>query len=97
MVWFRENLPEDAWRSAVRLVEACDLLISVGTSGVVMPAAGIPDMALAAGATVIHVNLDDVGMDGAEEIMLVGPAGVVLPALLQAAGVAGPLQLDGFA
>ena len=96
VVWFRENLPEDAWRSAVRLVEACDLLISVGTSGVVMPAAGIPDMALAAGATVIHVNLDDVGMDGAEEIMLVGPAGVVLPALLQAAGVAGPLQLDGF-
>jgi NAD-dependent deacetylase len=67
VVWFRENLPE--WRSAVRLVRACDLLISVGTSGVVMPAAGIPDMALAAGATVIHVNLEDVGMDGADEIM----------------------------
>ena len=40
-----------------------------------MPAAGIPDMALAAGTTVIHVNLEDVGMDGADEIMLVGPAG----------------------
>ncbi|MDG9886597.1 NAD-dependent deacylase, partial [Pseudomonas sp. GD04058] len=85
----------EAWR-CLRNQGRFNLLISVGTSGVVMPAAGIPDMALAAGATVIHVNLDDVGMDGAEEIMLVGPAGVVLPALLQAAGVAGPLQLDGF-
>jgi NAD-dependent deacetylase len=88
VVWFRENLPDNAWRSAVRLVRACDLLVSVGTSGVVMPAAGIPDMALAVGATVIHVNLEDVGMDGADEIMLEGPAGVVLPALLQATGVA---------
>lgn len=88
VVWFRENLPDNAWRSAVRLVRACDFLVSVGTSGVVMPAAGIPDMALAVGATVIHVNLEDVGMDGADEIMLEGPAGVVLPALLQATGVA---------
>lgn len=79
----------------MRLARSCDLLISVGTSGVVMPAAAIPDMALAAGATVIHVNLEDVGMDGADEIMLVGPAGVVLPTLLQAAGVAAPPQQDG--
>lgn len=89
MVWFRENLPEDAWRSAVRVVSNCDLLISVGTSGVVMPAAAIPNMALAARATVIHINLEDVGLDGADEIMLIGGAGVVLPALLEAAGISG--------
>ncbi|MCE0962202.1 SIR2 family NAD-dependent protein deacylase [Pseudomonas putida] len=87
IVWFGENLPEDAWRSAARLVKSCDLLLSVGTSGVVMPAVGIPDIALAAKATVIHVNLEDVGLDGAGEIMLIGGAGVVLPELLQAAGV----------
>lgn len=86
VVWFREKLPEDAWRSAVRRVRECDLLISVGTSGVVMPAAGIPEMALAAGAAVIHVNLEEVGLVGADEIMLKGSAGVVLPALLRAAG-----------
>ncbi|MNL06033.1 NAD-dependent protein deacylase [compost metagenome] len=94
MVWFGENLPEDAWRSAVQLVKSCDLLISAGTSGVVMPAAGIPDMALAAGATVIHVNLEDVGSDGADQIMLIGGAGVVLPALLRAVGVGAPAQPD---
>lgn len=94
VVWFGENLPEDAWRSAVQLVKSCDLLISVGTSGVVMPAASIPDMALAAGATVIHVNLEDVGLDGADQIMLIGCAGVVLPALLRAVGVGAPAQPD---
>jgi NAD-dependent deacetylase len=94
VVWFGENLPEDAWRSAVQLVKSCDLLISVGTSGVVMPAAGIPNMALAAGATVIHVNLEDVGLDGADQIMLIGGAGVVLPALLRAVGFGAPAQPD---
>lgn len=87
VVWFKENLPEEAWRSAVRLVRNCDLLISVGTSGVVTPAADIPDMALAVGATVIHVNLEDVGLDRANEIMLLGNAGEVLQALLRSVGV----------
>ncbi|MNG37850.1 hypothetical protein D3C84_1253300 [compost metagenome] len=51
-------------------------------------------MALAAGATVIHVNLEDVGSDGADQIMLIGGAGVVLPALLRAVGVGAPAQPD---
>lgn len=96
VVWFRENLPEVAWRSAVRLVKNCDLLISVGTSGIVMPAADIPNMALAAGATVIHLNLEDVGLDAADEIMLTGAAGVLLPDLLRALGVGAPLPPGGF-
>lgn len=87
VVWFKENLPEGAWRSAVRLVRDCELLISVGTSGVVTPAADIPEMARAAGATVIHVNLEDVGLGEANEIMLLGSAGVVLPTLLQTVGI----------
>lgn len=86
VVWFGENLPEDAWRSAVRLVKSCDLLVSVGTSGVVRPAAGIPGLALAAKATVIHVNLENVGLGGSDEIMLIGAAGLVLPALIEATG-----------
>ena len=94
VVWFGENLPEDAWRSSVQLVKSCDLLISVGTSGVVMPAAGIPNMALAAGATVIHVNLEHVGLEGINQIMLIGSAGEVLPALFRAAGGGAPSRSD---
>ncbi|AVX92148.1 NAD-dependent deacylase [Pseudomonas koreensis] len=97
VVWFGENLPVHAWRSAVRLVTSCDLLVSVGTSGVVMPAAGIPRMALAGGATVIHVNLEEVGFKGADQIMLMGRAGVVLPALLEAAGIEALSQPDDYA
>lgn len=93
-MWFGENLPQNAWRSAVQLVESCDLLISVGTSGVVMPAAGIPDLALSAGAAVIHVNLENVGSDVADQIMLIGRARVVLPALLSALGVEAPSLPD---
>ena len=43
VVWYGEDLPPQAWKTAVHLVKDCDLLISVGTSGIVMPAAGLPD------------------------------------------------------
>lgn len=91
VVWFKEDLPVGAWKAAKRLVEDCDLLISVGTSGVVMPAAGIPEMALAAGATVIHVNLIDVSLGGEHELMLTGSATEVLSILLDSLG---PLDLE---
>ncbi|MFJ3483836.1 SIR2 family NAD-dependent protein deacylase [Pseudomonas sp. NPDC090202] len=81
VVWYEEDLPQQAWRSAVALVKTCDVLISVGTSGKVMPAAGLPDMALACGATVVHVNTQDVSLEGKNEIMLIGKASQILPAL----------------
>ncbi|UUJ39582.1 hypothetical protein L1A22_23170 [Pseudomonas extremaustralis] len=84
MAWFWEGLPANAWRSAVRLERQCDLLISVGTSGGTLPAADIPNIALAACGTVIHVNLEDVGVRGVNETILVGSAGGVFSALLQA-------------
>ena len=60
------------------------MLISVGTSGGTLPAAHIPNIALAACATVIHVNFEDVGLHGVNEIILIGSAGGVFTALLQA-------------
>lgn len=87
VVWFRENLPGNAWLSAMRLVRTCDLLISVGTSGVVRPAADLPETAIRANATVIHVNLEDVSLGDEREIMLIGSAAQVLPELLTRLGV----------
>lgn len=83
VVWYGEHLPPQAWKAAVLLVKDCDLLISVGTSGIVMPAAGLPDLALASGASVIHVNKADVAMGEQKEFMLVGAAAEVLPMLLE--------------
>jgi NAD-dependent deacetylase len=84
VVWFGEDLPYGAWKTAMAEVKSCNVLISVGTSGVVRPAADIPEIAMAAGATVIHVNLSDVALGNPNELMLVGPAAKVLPLLLLA-------------
>ena len=83
VVWYGEDLPHQAWKTAVLLVKDCDLMVSVGTSGTVMPAAGLPDLALASGASVIHVNKVDVAMGDQKELMLIGAAAEVLPMLLE--------------
>lgn len=58
VVWFGESLNTRIFGESEKLVEACDLLLVVGTSGGVYPAAGL--MALAPhGATIIEVNPED--------------------------------------
>lgn len=82
VVWFGEDLPPGAWKTASRAARQCDVMLSVGTSGVVRPAADLPEIALASGAVVIHVNTIDVSMNGSEEIMLIGPSEKILPQLI---------------
>lgn len=81
VVWYGEDLPTAAWRKATRLVKDCEVLISVGTSGRVMPAASIPQLALASRSTVVHVNTHDVSSGADNEIMLIGQATEVLSEL----------------
>ena len=57
VVWFGEALPVDVVQQTQEAIRACDLLLVVGTSGVVQPAAAMADLA-PAGATVIVVNPD---------------------------------------
>jgi len=83
VVWYGEDLPAQAWKTAINLVKDCDLLVSVGTSGIVMPAAGLPDLALASGASVIHVNKVDVAMGEPREFMLMGGGAEVLSMLFE--------------
>lgn len=83
VVWFGEALPEDAFPRAHRAAAAADLFLVVGTSSVVYPAAGLADVALAAGARVVEVNPQPSRAGVARA--LAGPAGEVLPALLRAA------------
>ncbi|MDO9330879.1 MAG: NAD-dependent protein deacylase [Pseudomonas sp.] len=94
VVWYGEDLPAQAWKTAVQLVKDCDLLVSVGTSGIVMPAAGLPDLALASGASVIHVNKVDVAMGEPREFMLMGAAAEVLSMLLERIETGGARKLE---
>jgi NAD-dependent deacetylase len=56
VVWFGERLPPEALHAAMRAAAACDVFLSVGTSGLVEPAASLPYTALERGARVIEVN-----------------------------------------
>jgi NAD-dependent deacetylase len=64
-------------------VRNCDVLISVGTSGVVTPAAAIPEIALSSGAIVVHVNIAYVSLGADKELMVIGKASEAISALLR--------------
>ncbi|ERO60616.1 SIR2 family NAD-dependent protein deacylase [Pseudomonas piscis] len=85
VVWFGEALPEAALKRAFQAARECDLLLSVGTSGLVQPAAQIPQLALQQGACVVHINPQPQPGSVPGEYHLVGKAGQVLPQLLQQA------------
>ncbi|MEO3780160.1 NAD-dependent deacylase [Micromonospora sp. B11E3] len=85
VVWFGEALPEAVFESAVEAASSCDLLLTVGTSGLVYPAAEIPRVAARFGAAVIQVNPQETPLDPVADVNLRGPAARVLPALVEAA------------
>lgn len=82
VVWFGESLPVNALNRAFAAAEECDLLISVGTSGVVYPAAEVPQIAWRAGATVLHINPAPGPLHSERDFALASAAGTALPALL---------------
>ncbi|MGV6953163.1 SIR2 family NAD-dependent protein deacylase [Pseudomonas chlororaphis] len=82
VVWFGEDLPAVAWKRSVLAARDCDVLLSIGTSGVVFPAAEIPIMALHAGAYVVHINPAQVAQPSSRELCLIGRATEHVPALV---------------
>lgn len=83
VVWFGEQLPTVAWDRSVEAVSRADVAIVVGTSAVVYPAAGLPEMALASGIPVIEVNPEETPLSERATISLRENAAVALPSLLQ--------------
>jgi len=60
-------------------------MIVVGTSGVVYPAAGLPEYAIERGVTVIEVNPEPTPYSAHVSYYLAGPSGQVLPQLVERA------------
>ena len=84
VVWFGEALPAAPWDEAFAACRACDAFLTIGTSAVVYPAAGLIEVARAAGAVVIEVNPETTAASSSAAFVLRGPASTVLPALLGA-------------
>jgi len=82
IVWFGERLPEEALPRAFGAVDAADLMLVAGTSGLVYPAAGLIERAVARGAMTIEVNPESTPHSGAVRFALRGAAGMVLPRLI---------------
>ena len=86
VVWFGEVLPERevalAWEAAAR----CAVMLVVGTSGLVQPAAALPRVARDAGAFVVEVNPEPSDVSPFATVVCRGSAGVVLPALVARMG-----------
>ncbi|MDO5623941.1 MAG: NAD-dependent deacylase [Pseudomonadota bacterium] len=85
VVWFGEMLPEAALAAADAAARACDVMLVVGTSGEVYPAAGLAHTARRAGAKVVIVNPHPSALDGQAHTVLRGTAAQVLPVLLAGA------------
>ncbi len=56
IVWFEDPMQVEPLRAAAAAIQSCDLLISIGTSGVVYPAAELPQLAVRGGAICVEIN-----------------------------------------
>ena len=81
IVWFEDSLDHRVVRRARELLEGCDLLVSVGTSGIVYPAADLPRVAMQNGATSVEINLEDTPVSPHYQHRLRGKASEMLASM----------------
>lgn len=80
---FGQSMPERETAEAYKRSAACDLFIVIGSSLVVHPAAQMPVVAKRAGAKLVIVNRDETVCDNLADIVINGPAGQVMAAILE--------------
>ncbi|MCS6907524.1 MAG: NAD-dependent deacylase [Anaerolineales bacterium] len=85
VVWFGENLPPAELEAAFEAARTCELFFSIGTSGVVQPAASLAYLARREGARIVEINAEATPLTPFADFAFQGKAGVILPALVHAA------------
>jgi NAD-dependent deacetylase len=83
VVFFGEQLPQDALMEAQSAAESCDAFLVVGSSLVVHPAAQLPVVAKQNGASLIIVNVDPTPFDGLADVVINEKAAEILPRLVK--------------
>ena len=84
VVWFGELLAQGVLEEAEALAVSCDVMLVIGTSGIVDPAASLPIAARDSGATVVEINTETSELSHAVDVFLKGQAGELVPALVDA-------------
>lgn len=83
ITWFGDSLDTDLFQRAADTIAGCDLFVSVGTSGVVWPAAGLPDVAREGKAQMVEVNPEEGPQSHMFDLVIRGAAGEMLPRLFE--------------
>ncbi len=83
VVWFGESIPEAALEQSLAAASSCDLVLSIGTSSVVYPAAGLIDVARDAGATIVEINPQPTANSSSFDFVLACNAGLIIPKLVE--------------
>ena len=83
VVWFGETLPADALQNAIEAAENCDLFLSIGTSGLVHPAASLPWVALKNGACIVEINPEETPISTIATLSVPVNSGEFLPQLVK--------------
>ncbi len=81
VVWFGEAIPTAAMEAAFRAVDGCEVFLSIGTSALVYPAAGLADAAASRGAIVVEINTNPTPLTASANYPLQGLATFWLPAI----------------
>jgi NAD-dependent deacetylase len=82
IVWFGESLDAAAVGRAQAASTAAEVVLVVGTSSLVYPAAALPHLARAAGAFVVEINPEETPLSRVADVWLRGTAAEVVPALV---------------
>lgn len=86
VVWFGETLPPEALSAAVEAARHCQAFFSIGTSGLVQPAASLAFAARERGAVIVEINAEATPLTPHADFFLQGNSGEILPALIRALG-----------
>ena len=83
VVWFGERLPPEALEAALQAARTCQAFFSIGTSGLVQPAASLAYMARQRGAVVVEVNAEETLLTPSVDYFFQGKSGGILPELVK--------------
>jgi NAD-dependent deacetylase len=83
VVWFGEYLPQDEFKASENASRRSDFFFSLGTSGIVYPAASIPHIAKDSGAFIVEINPETTPLSEIADITILGKSGILLPEIIK--------------
>ncbi len=82
VVWFGESLDGRLLNRAEEAARTCDVMLVIGTSGIVYPVAFLPALAKGGGAFVVEINMEETAVSPGLDMTILGKAGDIVPLLV---------------